>query len=88
LRNNAAVHHSKHCALMSQMGQTRSWGPCRLDVRFAQKRTRLGDFMSTRPSLTPLADRKIAHRCAAQRDRAPIAAAFEACGGRAVAVLR
>jgi len=29
---------------------------CRLDVRFAQKRTRLGDFMSTRPSLTPLAD--------------------------------
>ena len=30
--------------------------PCRLDVRFAQKRTRLGEFMSTRPSLTPLAD--------------------------------
>src|SRR5262249_3367028 len=30
--------------------------PCPLDVRFAQKRTRLGDFISTHPSLTPLAD--------------------------------
>src|SRR5215471_16247615 len=31
---------------MSQLGQTRSCGPCRLNVRFARKRTRL----------TPLAD--------------------------------
>src|SRR5215469_3425498 len=29
---------------------------CRLDVRFVQKRTRLDEFVSTRPSLTPLAD--------------------------------
>src|SRR5215831_1741859 len=29
---------------------------CRLDVRFAQKRTRLGDFLWVHPSLTPLAD--------------------------------
>src|SRR5262245_917203 len=29
---------------------------CRLNVRFARKRTRLSDFMSTRPSLPPLAD--------------------------------
>jgi hypothetical protein len=26
LRKNAAVHHSKNCAMMSQMGQTRSFG--------------------------------------------------------------
>jgi hypothetical protein len=25
LRKNAAVHHSKNCAMMSQMGQTRSF---------------------------------------------------------------
>src|SRR5262249_3883448 len=37
-------------------GSDPALGSCRLDVRFAQKRTRLGDFISTRPSLTPLAD--------------------------------
>jgi hypothetical protein len=39
LRKNAAVHHSKNCALMSQMGQTRSSALCPFNVRFARKRT-------------------------------------------------
>jgi len=39
LHPNAAVHHSKNCALMSQMGHTRSFDDVRLNVRFAQKRT-------------------------------------------------
>jgi len=39
LRKNAAVHHSKNCALMSQMGQTRPFWDVRSNVRIARKRT-------------------------------------------------
>jgi hypothetical protein len=39
---------------------------CRLDVRFARKRTGLGDLMSTRPKIIVIADR--ARGCSARRE--------------------
>jgi len=45
LHPNAAVHHSKNCALMSQMGPNSVIQRCRLNVRFGRRRTWLGDFV-------------------------------------------
>jgi hypothetical protein len=42
LRKNAAVHHSKNCALMSQMGHTRSFGDVCLMSGLPRKRTQVG----------------------------------------------
>jgi hypothetical protein len=42
MRKNAAVHHSKNCALMSQMGHKQTSRHPLGHVRFPQKQTSLG----------------------------------------------
>jgi hypothetical protein len=62
---------------MSQMGQTRSFGDVGSSVRFARKRTRLDDFMSTHPN-----DLKVGRR-RRSRHLAAFAAELRAAPARA-----